>query len=84
MSDYTAFMITDMLKTVVERGTGTRARVPGLNIAGKTGSTNFTEQEKAKYHPERGAAKDNWFVGYTPKYTAAVWTGYEKNEEKCI
>lgn len=82
MSDYTAFMITDMLKTVVERGTGTRARVPGLNIAGKTGSTNFTEQEKAKYHPERGAAKDNWFVGYTPKYTAAVWTGYEKNEEK--
>lgn len=82
MSDYTAFMITDMLKTVVESGTGTRARVPGLNIAGKTGSTNFTEEEKEKYHPTKGSAKDNWFVGYTPKYTAAVWTGYEQNEEK--
>lgn len=82
MSDYTAFMITDMLKSVVQYGTGTRAKVPGLNIAGKTGTTNFTDEEKAKYHVKRGGAKDSWFVGYTPKYTAAVWTGMEKNDEK--
>ncbi|WP_243290025.1 PBP1A family penicillin-binding protein [Bacillus sp. FJAT-47783] len=82
MSDYTAFMITDMMKSVVQYGTGTRANVPGLNIAGKTGSTNFNDKDKQKYNIPKGAAKDSWFVGYTPKYTAAVWTGMEKNDEK--
>lgn len=82
MSDYTAFMITDMLKSVVRYGTGTRANVSGLNIAGKTGTTNFDEQEKAKYNVQSGGAKDSWFVGYTPKYTAAVWTGFEQNDER--
>lgn len=82
MSDYTAFMITDMLKSVVQYGTGTRAKVSGLNIAGKTGTTNFTTNEKATYNVPKGGAKDSWFVGYTPKYTAAVWTGMETNDEK--
>jgi penicillin-binding protein 1A len=82
MSDYTAFMITDMMKSVVQYGTGTRANVAGLHIAGKTGTTNFTPEEKQKYNVPKGGAKDSWFVGYTPKYTAAVWTGFEKNDEK--
>jgi len=82
MSDYTAFMITDMLKSVVKYGTGKQAYVSGINIAGKTGTTNFDEKEKAKYNVEPGGAKDSWFVGYTPKYTAAVWTGFEKNDER--
>lgn len=82
MSDYTAFMITDMMKSVVQYGTGTRANVAGLHIAGKTGTTNFTPEEKQKYNVPKGGAKDSWFVGYTPKYTAAIWTGFEKNDEK--
>ncbi|NPC92835.1 PBP1A family penicillin-binding protein [Bacillus sp. WMMC1349] len=77
MSDYTAFMMTDMLKTAVNSGTGTRAQVPGVTVAGKTGTTNFDEAAVKKYGISRDGAKDSWFVGYTPQYTAAVWTGKE-------
>ena len=41
MQDYTAYMVTDMLRTVVNAGTGQTANVPGLDVAGKTGTTNF-------------------------------------------
>jgi penicillin-binding protein 1A len=82
MSDYTAYMVTDMMISVVESGTGTAARVPGVTVAGKTGTTNFRDEEKAKYNVPEGGAKDSWFVGYSPKYAAAVWTGYTKNDEK--
>ncbi|SFL35545.1 penicillin-binding protein 1A [Gracilibacillus orientalis] len=70
MNDYTAYMITDMLKDVVEEGTGTLAKIDNLPLAGKTGTTN----------PPEGitdGSTDSWFVGYTTEYTAAVWTGYE-------
>ncbi len=45
MSDYTAFMITDMLKSAVESGTGKLAQVPNVEVAGKTGTTNFTKED---------------------------------------
>jgi penicillin-binding protein 1A len=77
MKDYTAFLITDMLKSVVKNGTGTRANVPRLHIAGKTGTTNYTEDEINEYDIPRGASPDSWFAGYTTNYTAAVWTGYK-------
>ena len=48
-------------------GTGTAAVFPGMNIAGKTGTTSSN--------------KDRWFCGYTPYYTAAVWCGYDKPEQ---
>ncbi|MFN2745630.1 MULTISPECIES: PBP1A family penicillin-binding protein [Bacillus] len=75
MSDYTAYMMTDMLKTAVQTGTGTAAQVPGVTVAGKTGTTNFPEDIVNKYGLNPNGAKDSWFVGYTPQYTAAVWTG---------
>ncbi len=81
MSDYTAFMVTDMMKSVVEYGTGRSVQIPRVNIAGKTGTTNFSEDDKAKYDVPSGAAKDAWFVGYNPNYTAAVWTGYNITED---
>ncbi|MDY0405727.1 PBP1A family penicillin-binding protein [Virgibacillus sp. 179-BFC.A HS] len=71
MSDYTAYMITDMLKTVVQSGTGTRANVPGVPIAGKTGTTNL---------PEKDGSPDSWFTGYSTKYTVSVWTGGYEDE----
>lgn len=73
MSDYTAYMVTDMLKTTVtEQGaTGTNANVPGLPLAGKTGSTNL--------EGERGT-NNSWFSGYTTNYTIAVWTGYDDHK----
>ncbi len=78
MKDYTAFMITDMLKTVVQSGTGTAVNIPGLHIAGKTGTTNFDGKIRDKYHFTKADVPDSWFVGYTPNYTAAVWTGFSK------
>ncbi|MED1760439.1 PBP1A family penicillin-binding protein [Bacillus subtilis] len=80
MSDYTAFMITDMLKTAVKTGTGQLAQVPGVEVAGKTGTTNFDDNEVKRYNIASGGARDSWFVGYTPQYTAAVWTGMGENE----
>ncbi|WP_078432814.1 transglycosylase domain-containing protein [Metabacillus halosaccharovorans] len=81
MSDYTAFMVTDMMKSVVEYGTGKSVQISNVNIAGKTGTTNFSEDDKAKYNVPSGASKDAWFVGYNPNYTAAVWTGYNITED---
>ena len=83
MSDYTAFMISDMLKSVLTSGygTGRQANIPGLPVAGKTGTTNYSDDEMKKYGiTDDGAVPDAWFAGYTTNYTAAVWTGYEKRE----
>ena len=66
MSDYTAYMVTDMLKTAITEGTGTLANIPGLAVAGKTGTTT---------HPDKNGAPDSWFTGYTTNYTISVWTG---------
>ncbi|WP_458412727.1 transglycosylase domain-containing protein [Schinkia sp. CFF1] len=81
MKDYTAYMVTDMLKTVVQSGTGRSANVSGVHIAGKTGSTNFDDKTKAKYGIPRGASPDVWFTGYSPDFTISVWTGYSENGE---
>ena len=76
MKDYTAYMVTDMLKDVVKSGTGQTANIPGLPLAGKTGTTNYDEETRLKYNIPSYANKDSWFVGYTTKYSMAVWTGY--------
>lgn len=63
MKPTTAYLVTDMLKSVVERGTGTGAQI-GRPAAGKTGTTD--------------EGKDLWFVGYTPELVTAVWIGYDQ------
>lgn len=85
MNDYTAFIITDVMKTVMEgsEGTGRRAAVPGVPIAGKTGSSNFSEEEIKRYNFKNGI-KDSWMVGYSTELTASVWTGYPSNEDGYI
>ncbi|WP_010532364.1 transglycosylase domain-containing protein [Lentibacillus jeotgali] len=77
MHAYTAYMITDMLKTVITSGTGTAANIPGIPVAGKTGSTNIPEPLRQQHNIGDGLL-DSWFAGYTTQYTAAVWTGYPK------
>ncbi|MGG3466091.1 PBP1A family penicillin-binding protein [Neobacillus pocheonensis] len=76
MEDSTAFLITDMLRTVVDSGTGTMANVRNLDLAGKTGTTSFDPSAIKKYGLPNNATRDAWFVGYTPQYTGAAWTGY--------
>ncbi|MGE5371926.1 MAG: transglycosylase domain-containing protein [Solirubrobacterales bacterium] len=66
MKKETAWMMTSMLQSVVEGGTGTRARISGVSCAGKTGTTSDS--------------KDAWFCGYTPAYTCVVWMGFDKKE----
>jgi penicillin-binding protein 1B len=63
----TAYIITDMLKSVITSGTGISVRRWGLpkGIAGKTGTTNNF--------------RDAWFIGYTPDLITLVWTGYDDN-----
>ncbi len=65
MKETTAYQINQMLKGVVSSGTGTAARISGMTVAGKTGTTSNNY--------------DRYFVGYTPYYCAAVWVGYGYN-----
>jgi len=77
MSDYTAYMVTDMMKTVVSEGTGMNAQVSGVPIAGKTGTTNL---------PDREGSPDAWFAGYSTNYTISVWAGgyTDENNKKDV
>lgn len=66
-SEETAYLMTDMMRTVVNAGTGAGVRqsIPNsIDIAGKTGTTN--------------SDNDAWFVAYTPNLTLGVWTGYDE------
>lgn len=77
MKETTAYMMTDMMKTVLVYGIGRGAYLPWLPQAGKTGTSNYTDEEIEKYVKNTGyVAPDESFVGYTPKYSMAVWTGY--------
>jgi penicillin-binding protein 1A len=59
----TAYLITDLLKAVIDQGTGWKARELGWPAAGKTGTTNDY--------------RDAWFIGYTPNLVTGVWVGYD-------
>lgn len=60
-----AYILTTILRDVVNRGTGRNARVRGLEIAGKTGTTNSNV--------------DGWFAGYSPTIATVVWFGNDDN-----
>jgi len=60
------YMMTDILKDVVKRGTGKNAQVKGIELAGKTGTTNKNV--------------DAWFCGYSPTIEAIVWFGRDNNK----
>ncbi len=60
-----AFLMTTMLRDIVQRGTGRRAKVHGIELAGKTGTTNDSI--------------DTWFVGYSPSLETIVWFGNDDN-----
>lgn len=66
-SAQTAYVIKDILKSVVQSGTATYCKIPGMDVAAKTGSTN-------NYY-------DRWLCGFTNYYSGATWYGYDENEE---
>jgi len=59
----TAYIVTNLLRGVIDRGTGWKARELGRPVAGKTGTTNDY--------------RDAWFIGYTPTLVSGVWVGYD-------
>ncbi|WJY28565.1 PBP1A family penicillin-binding protein [Sporosarcina trichiuri] len=86
MKDSTAYMITDMLRDVLtaSNGTGRSANIPGVDLAGKTGTTNYDADFKAKNNIGRESVPDAWFAGYTTDYTIAVWGGHEKRTDPIV
>lgn len=85
MKETTAYMMTSMLKTVLTYGTGTKAAISGVYQAGKTGTSNYSDDELEEIEESTGIynsvvgtmAPDELFVGYTTQYSMAVWTGYK-------
>ena len=77
MKETTAYMMTEMLKTVLTSGSGYNAYIPWIPQAGKTGTSNYTDDEIENHIKTRQlVAPDELFAGYTRKYSMAVWTGY--------
>jgi penicillin-binding protein 1A len=66
MSPETAYIMTNLMESVVTSGTGQRARALGRPVAGKTGTTNDM--------------KDAWFIGFVPQLVAGVWVGYDQEK----
>jgi len=66
ISPETAYVMTNLMESVVSSGTGQRARALGRPVAGKTGTTNDM--------------KDAWFVGFVPQLVAGVWVGYDQEK----
>lgn len=67
VKETTAWLLTSAMQDVVRQGTGTACQLDNMTVAGKTGTTE-------DYN-------DLWFVGYTPYYTCAVWSGFDNNEK---
>ncbi len=65
ITDNAARQLIYMMNQVVENGTGQRANLADVEVAGKTGTTN--------------SARDAWFIGFTSDYVAGVWMGYDDN-----
>jgi penicillin-binding protein 1A len=64
ISPETAYLITSMLQSVIDHGTGRQAKTIGRPAAGKTGTTNDMD--------------DAWFIGYTPQLLAGLWLGFDE------
>ena len=67
IKESTAWLLTSAMEDVVNYGTATNCQLDNMPVAGKTGTTD--------------TYNDLWFVGYTPYYSCAVWSGYDNNEK---
>ncbi|HFU4204917.1 TPA: penicillin-binding protein PBP1A [Streptococcus suis] len=83
MSEETAFLMTDMLKSVMTHSQGLNASVAGIPMAGKTGTSNYSDDEMQAILTKMPEAYNSYlvvpdenFVGYSSQYAMAVWTGY--------
>ncbi len=71
LSPQSAYLLTDLMRTVVASGTGTRLNSAGVQVAGKTGTVNMVG----------GGNRDAWMCAYTPKLSVSVWMGFDKPDD---
>ena len=72
LSAQSAYLLTDLMRTVIASGTGTRLNSAGVQVAGKTGTVNMTG----------GGNRDAWMNAYTPDLSVCVWMGYDDPDDK--
>ncbi len=71
LSRQNAYLLTDLMRTVVASGTGTRLNSAGVQVAGKTGTVNMVG----------GGNRDAWMSAYTANLSVAVWMGYDEPDD---
>jgi penicillin-binding protein 1A len=79
MKETTAYLVTDMLKTVTSSGTGTRAQLSNRDVASKTGTVQLPD---LSYFQGKSGNRDAWFAAYTPEMVGVVWMGYDNDKDE--
>lgn len=77
MSEATAYLMNNMLVYAVNNGFNGGAKLSGVQVAAKTGTSNYSKE----YVKEKGLSSsinDLWTVAYTPEHSIALWYGYER------
>ena len=77
MKETTAYIINDMLRSVVTDGTAVSAQIGNWAVAGKTGTTSLDPN----LYGNKSGNPDAWFAGYTPNYAGVVWMGYDSDPD---
>ena len=71
LSRQSAYLLTDLMRTVIASGTGTRLNSAGVQVAGKTGTVNMAG----------GGNRDAWMNAYTPDLSVCVWMGFDEPDQ---
>lgn len=79
MKETTAYLVTDMLKTVTTSGTGSRAQLPNRTVASKTGTVQLPD---LSYFKGKNGNRDAWFAAFTPEMVGVVWMGYDHDQDE--
>lgn len=79
MKETTAYLVTDMLRTVTTSGTGTRAQLSNRDVASKTGTVQLPD---LSYFKGLSGNRDAWFAAYTPEMVGVVWMGYDHDQDE--
>ena len=79
MKETTAYLVTDMLRTVTTSGTGTRAQLSNRDVASKTGTVQLPELD---YFRGLNGNRDAWFAAFSPEMVGIVWMGYDHDKDE--
>lgn len=79
MKETTAYLVTDMLKSVTAAGTGTRAQLSNRDVASKTGTVQLPDLPHFK---GLNGNRDAWFAAFTPEMVGIVWMGYDNDKDE--